>query len=208
MMNKDFYKFNRQWDVFGTTVGYQQYIDNRNKNLTNFSRVFEVLKMTGGNLKNKRLIEFGCGYGSLTEKLVKKVSFVHGVDFSQNLIRKAEYRLKNTPNFAVSKIIRDFSILTDLSANVVLAVSILEHLPEDMAKRVIQDARRVLKRGGHLIIRLPLEPKHKVVYNEFIPALDTVYWTIEEVEKMAKEYKYEYVASIGFYSIFKKIGEI
>lgn len=207
-MNKDFYKFNRQWDRFGTTVGYQQYIDNRNKNLTNFSRVLAALKMTGGDLKSKRLIEFGCGDGSLTEKLVKEVNFVHGVDFSQNLLRKADYKLKNTPNFAVSKIIRDFSILTDLSADIVLAVSILEHLPEDMAKRVVQDARRVLKKGGYLIIRLPLESSHKVVYNEFIPALDTVYWTIGEIEKMAEEYKYEYEASIGFYSIFKKIGEI
>ena len=202
-LNKNYYDIKNQWHIFGASKDWDTYIASRNKHETNPVNVMALL----GDIKGIRIVEFGCGDGSLTEHLLKAGAFVHGVDFAQSLLGRANKRLLGKNRFALSPIIRDFSILTDLDFKIVLAVSMLEHLPEDMTERIFQDARRVLKKGGHFIFRLPLDKEHRVVKNEAIPALDTVFWTTDEIEKLAVKYKYE-VVKIGFYSIFQKVTEL
>jgi len=201
-LNKNYYDIKEQWETFGASEYWDGYISNRNKHKTDYKHILKLFN----NIKITRVVEFGCGDGSLTEHLLDTGAFVHGVDFSQALLNKANKKLLGKNKFALSPIIRDFSILTDLDFNVVLAVSILEHLPEDMAKRIFQDARRILKKGGYLIFRLPFDDKHRVQYED-IPALDTVYWTTDEIENLAIEYRYK-VIKIGFYSIFQKVKEL
>ncbi len=201
-LNKSYYDIKKHWETFGASKDWDAYIADRNKHKTDPRRVMALLS----DSKGQRITEFGCGDGSLTEHLLGIGSFVHGVDFSQTLRNKASKRLLGKSRFELSPIIRDFSILTDLTFKTVLAVSILEHLPEDMTERIFQDARRILKKGGHFIFRLPFDKEHRVVRNKAIPALDTVYWTTDEIEKLAIKYRYKAV-KVDFYSIFKKVTE-
>ncbi len=92
----------------------------------------------------------------------------------------------------LSPIIRDFSILSDFAYDIVIAVTMLEHLPEQMTERIIEDAKRLLKeKTGIFIFKLPFKDKHHTVVNYKVPALDTVYWTKKELEKLAHKYKYK-----------------
>jgi len=139
---------------------------------------------------------------------LEKGAYVHAVDFSQTMLEVTRSNLPKFPNeaerYQLSPIIRDFSILTDFSFDLVIAVTMLGYVPENMTKRIIEDAKRVLKeKGGLLVFRLPLDNKHTTVKGGMHPHLDINFWTRKELAKIAQEYKYHAV-DIDRVSIFYK----
>jgi len=171
-----------------------------------YEKILEFLKNNHvfANLSNARIAELGCGNGVITEWLANQAKFIHGVDYSPKLLQLARNRLKDKRNVAFSPIIRDFSILTDLDFDIVLAVTCLENLPEPMTERIFQDARRILKEKGHFVFRLGIRDKHKIEMNKIgNPALDTVFWTKDEIKVLAEKYRYK-IIKIDNISILQK----
>ncbi len=97
-----------------------------------------------------RILDVGCGLGKVTVILAKKGLDVVGIDISPKLIKLArEKALKNKVNvpFEVTKLSK-FDVGEKFDA--VLFAGVLEHIEDE--ERMIQDAKRVLKDGGKIVI--------------------------------------------------------
>ena len=201
-MNKNFYQFNKEREDWVKKTEY-----------TNDSlivkgikeKLFKRLKKANIELKDKRIVQLGCMEGYLIESLLEKGAYVHAVDFSQTMLHKSRIRLSNQPlKYQLSSITRDFSILSDFTFDIVLAVVMLGHLPEDMTERIIEDSKRVLvEKGGIFVFKLPLDEKHETIRGGMHPHLDINFWTAEELAKLATKYRYHAV-DIDDISIFYK----
>jgi len=201
-MNKDFYLFNKEredWSKSPNSI--------INKGIK--EQLFKKLKSLNIELSGKRIVQLGCLNGELIQSFINKGAFVHAVDFSETLLHKTQIALLSSENFhkyQLSKIIRDFSILSDFTFDIVIAVTMLEHLPEDMTERIIEDAKRLLKeKVGIFIFRLPLGKKHETIKSSVNPHLDYNIWTHEELTKLALKYRYQSF-NIDDISIFYKGG--
>lgn len=98
--------------------------------------------------KNEKILDAGCGIGTLTSKIVKKSDKVYGVDIAKN----AFYSNKNLSPF--SKMDLENLAFKNESFDKIVIVETLEHLinPE----KAIEEFYRVLKPEGHLVITYPL----------------------------------------------------
>ena len=195
-LDKGFRDVRREWEEFAPSYG-------------DFKSPIRLITLTKSlnkhkiSLQDKEIVEHGCANGLLTMELLSIAKFVRGVDFSANLLAEAQRRLMGRNGYTLSPIIRDFSILTDLSADVVLCVSMLEHLPEDMVTRTVQDAYRVLRKGGYLILKLPTDSEHWISRSPISPALDRVIWEPSEIEVMADTYRFD-IIEINEFGILRK----
>ena len=195
-LDKGFRDVRREWEEFAPDYGDF-------KSPIKLAILIKSLTKHKISLQDKEIVEHGCASGLLTVELLSIAKFVRGVDFSANLLAEAQRRLAGRSGYTLSPIIRDFSILTDLSVDVVLCVSMLEHLPEDMVSRTVQDAHRILKKGGYLVLKLPTDSEHWISRSPISPALDRVIWEPSEIEVMATTYRFD-IVEINEFSILRK----
>ena len=96
-----------------------------------------------------RVLDLGCGNGRLLMLLAEKSVEYLGVDFSEKLIEQARV---NRPDkeFAVMDAL-DLK-LPDDAFDVVICVSVLNHIPLDKQNLFVANVKRVLKPGGVLLM--------------------------------------------------------
>lgn len=106
-----------------------------------------------------KILDAGCGEGHLLEMISKKVNQknvnqknLYGADITKIALEKAKERVTHA-NFSL----QDLSNLDykDEFFEVVICTEVIEHIPE--YKKVINELKRVLKKGGYLIMTFPNE---------------------------------------------------
>ncbi len=105
------------------------------------------------SLKNKSILDIGCGSAKILENLPKTIRYA-GVDFLDFAIKNANNEFKEkyiNSSFFVSK--SDNIPFKDNCFDIVLSMYSLEHL--DNPKKSLDEMIRVLKSEGHLIILAP-----------------------------------------------------
>ncbi len=110
-----------------------------------------------GELKDKRVLEYGCGnYGDLSVKLAKSGAQVTAVDLSGESV-KSTYRVVKSHGLLqrVRPLKMDCEVLCfkDASFDLVIGRAILHHLKLEVA---IPEIRRVLKPGGKALFIEPM----------------------------------------------------
>lgn len=107
--------------------------------------------------KEERVLDLGCGWGTFTFAVAPTVREVVGVDFSRKAVDlcrdEAERRSLGNVRF-----LRTDAADTGLEAesfDLIIAADLLEHLYPDQTEDVLDECRRVLKRGGRLAIWTP-----------------------------------------------------
>jgi len=96
-----------------------------------------------------RVLDLGCGNGRLLALLAdKKVEYL-GVDFSEKLIEQAR---QNWPENKFEVMDALDLKLPDSAFDVVLCVSVLNHIPRDKQALFVANVRRVLKPEGMLLM--------------------------------------------------------
>jgi len=99
-------------------------------------------------LEGKRILDFGCGVGMYLKALQQFTNDVYGVEIDKERAEKAR---RITPNVFITPDERlPFS---EATFDVVLFNEVLEHVGND--RRAVEEAVRVLKRGGHIVIFAP-----------------------------------------------------
>jgi ubiquinone/menaquinone biosynthesis C-methylase UbiE len=99
-----------------------------------------------GNLASKKILEIGCGNGSLTFHLYMKGALVIGTDISEDFIENAKERFPNIPeeNFIVMG--GDVLNFPDNTFDYVFSFDVLEHIKD--TDEHLQEVKRVLKPNG------------------------------------------------------------
>ncbi|HEY6229726.1 MAG TPA: methyltransferase domain-containing protein [Pyrinomonadaceae bacterium] len=108
----------------------------------------EVLRQTKINFAGRKVIEVGCGTGRNTEWLAERASEIVALDFSEHMLAKARARVTNPRVHFVQHDARRKWPLPDASADIVVAMLILEHLSN--LATFFAEAARVLMSGGSL----------------------------------------------------------
>lgn len=110
----------------------------------------EVLKQVDLNLAGRKIVEVGCGTGRNTTWLAERAAEIVGLDFSEEMLARARSRVNDPRVRFIQHDARTTWPLTDVSAEVVIAMLILEHV-EDLAP-VFAEAARVLSSGGQFFL--------------------------------------------------------
>jgi cyclopropane fatty-acyl-phospholipid synthase-like methyltransferase len=202
ILTKDFRKLKSDWDNAALTDVYREYIAQgyseedafRKSGEDNTKGIRGFLNQYGFDWKDKIVVELGCGAGRMTEFIAKDAKHVQAIDISAEMLKRLHERLGYERKIETLCIIRDYSVISDLSADLIISFLVFQHTPEDMVERLIQDGRRILKSGGYYFFQIPLSSKHKCVPVNEAQALDMVYWTLDEVKELAIKYHFEIIA--------------
>jgi len=120
--------------------------------------LFAYLRRAGAG--RLRVLEVGCSFGHVTEWLaeVPEVAELHAFDTDAAFVEIARAKAEEL-GLAV---VRDVAHLTneetcrlphpDARFDLVLAIGVVEHLPERTRRAQVDEYYRVLARGGHLVI--------------------------------------------------------
>jgi SAM-dependent methyltransferase len=109
-----------------------------------------------GDVRGKRIVDFGCGSGANSLLLAARGAQVVGVDISQDLLRLAQRRLAVNQRQDGAQFIAGSAHdlpFPDGSIDIVFGIAILHHL--DLAL-VSREVHRVLRTGGRGIFQEPV----------------------------------------------------
>jgi malonyl-CoA O-methyltransferase len=107
-----------------------------------------VLRQAPLDLAGRRVLEIGCGTGANTEWLAERSGSVLAMDFSGEMLRRAEARVRSGTVRFVERDLRAAWPLPDGSADVVIAMLVLEHVESLLP--VFAESARVLGRDGEV----------------------------------------------------------
>jgi SAM-dependent methyltransferase len=100
----------------------------------------------------RAVLDFGCGCGRVTRHWAGRALEVHGCDYNRRLIAWADRHLPFA-RFQVNGL-RPPLPYADASFDLVYALSVFTHLPEALQRPWMEELRRVLVPGGHLVVSL------------------------------------------------------
>ena len=109
-----------------------------------------ALRQQNLKLADRDVIEIGCGTGRNTQWLIEHGAQVVAFDFSPGMLRLAKERVNSPPTRFVQHDINRAWPTADASADLVIAMLVLEHIKE--LQPVFAEAARTLRRGGELFI--------------------------------------------------------
>jgi SAM-dependent methyltransferase len=101
-----------------------------------------------------RIIEFGCGAGSLLAELARKGFVGIGIEQSDSALRLSGAMTQDTP---AARVIHDVTGIPAESQDYLAAFEVLEHIEDDRA--ALSDWTRFLRRGGEVIVSVPAHPE-------------------------------------------------
>src|SRR5580698_3427758 len=112
-------------------------------------------------------LEIGCGPGRLMRPMSKHFTEIHGVDVSDEMVRLARERLRNTPNAHPHHGSGSgLEFLFDNSFDFVYSYAVFQHIPSrDVVYHYLREAHRVLRPGGVLRCQLNGLPPHAREYD-------------------------------------------
>lgn len=97
-----------------------------------------------------RALEIGCGLGRLMRPLAPHFAEIHGVDVSDEMIRRAEEKLCDVPNARLHLSSgADLTMFADESFHFVYSYAVFQHIPSrEVVFEYLREARRVMRSGG------------------------------------------------------------
>lgn len=107
--------------------------------------------------QGERVVDLGCGWGTISFALAGTASQVVGVDFSEKSIAFCQRRLEQEPSERLSFVCADAGDtgLEGGAWDLVVAADLFEHLYPDDSVRVAAEAYRLLRPGGRFSVWTP-----------------------------------------------------
>ena len=129
-------------------------------NLFLFLRRNKALKLAG-DVKGQQVLDVGCGSGVFMIDFTKRGAFVAGVDYSQKMldIAKKELDIFKIPKnkYTLKKADATKLPFGQDEFDLVLATGLTDYLNDRQDQKFLQEAARVLKKSGTLIVSFPVE---------------------------------------------------
>ena len=110
----------------------------------------EALKQADISLSSRKIVEVGCGTGRNTRWLAERSAEIVALDFSEEMLARARDRVNNPRVRFVQHDARATWPLADSSADVVIAMLVLEHI--ENLETFFAEAARVLSQDGKLFV--------------------------------------------------------
>jgi cyclopropane fatty-acyl-phospholipid synthase-like methyltransferase len=119
-------------------------------------RIQKVLQIYTPN-RDERVLDLGCGWGTFCFYLAPLCKNITGLDFSKKSIELCQEFSKkyNYPNIDFVCMDAQNIGLKSGSYDVIISADLFEHLYPKTFEKVLDECRRLLKRGGKLVIWTP-----------------------------------------------------
>jgi 2-polyprenyl-3-methyl-5-hydroxy-6-metoxy-1,4-benzoquinol methylase len=154
---KDKYIILEKFTRINPDKNYVKILKNKKENIVKLMGKTLVLPLTMNNnkrrfnqfkdvIKNKSVLDFGCGYGEFLSEIKKKnfCKEAHGIEIRHEVRDKLKQR-KIFFYTDIEKIDRKYDVIT--------MFHVLEHLPNPI--EILKKLKRILKKNGKLIIEVP-----------------------------------------------------
>lgn len=154
----------------------------------------------------KTILDFGCGPGFLMEHFLNYYNNynVYGLDFSRSSIEKTNELLAGRKGFAGAFWVGQLpSTFQDNSMDMVISVEVIEHLYDYQLLAMIQEASRVLKPDGYLVITTP-NNENLGVSKTMCPDCGVVFHKWQHIRSFDGEVLQTYVEKYDFQTIIVK----
>ncbi len=131
------------------------------------SKLARISFMKMSNIKDKVILDIGCGYGWCELVLLKKgAKQVTGIEISEKDLKTARDNVKDKRvDFNVGSAIK--LPFPDSSFDTVVSWEVLEHIPKNTEQKMFKEISRVLKKGG---VSYLSTPHQHICSNIFDPA--------------------------------------
>jgi len=145
----------------------------------------------------KTIIEIGCKYAELRKMLIERGDqFIYkGIDIDQHTLKKIDNF--NSRDFICSDVNKGIP-LEDNFADYIICMEVLEHL--DNATFFLEESKRILKKGGSIIISVPNTYSWNEMYRNLFRKKDT--------EGHIASFTYQNIQALVQFSRLKIIDEI
>ncbi len=140
--------------------------------------------------RRMRVVDIGCGAGTLDFYISDKVKGVYGVDISKNAVKMANQSAKNMSIHNVAFDVCDFpnKVLKGMY-DFVIFTEVIEHLEDD--KKALTEINKLLNKDGILFLSTPSlnAPLHKIGYaKDFDKRVGHLRrYTVEGLSKMIED---------------------
>jgi 2-polyprenyl-3-methyl-5-hydroxy-6-metoxy-1,4-benzoquinol methylase len=119
------------------------------------AHLFELFRPYVG----RRVLEVGCGIGTMSERLAGVADHVLGIEPNQSCAMQVRDHMRAEPKFSLRECSLEECDPVELSSHrfdTVFCVNVLEHIEDDAA--ALATFRRVVQPGGHVLIWVPAIP--------------------------------------------------
>ena len=129
-------------------------------------RLYERYRFCNRYVRRKNVLDIPCGVGWGTS-LLEGATFTIGIDHSEEAIDYAQKHYETVNRrFCVGDM--EDICLGDDAVDIIVCLEGFEHVTKDLGLRFIEESKRVLKRGGLLLITCPvLNEKGQTTGNPF-----------------------------------------
>jgi len=105
---------------------------------------------------SENMLEIGCGIGRMTRYFVRRFKEVHGIDVSEEMIRRARENLRESENISLHVGNGcDLGCFEDASFDFVFSYITFQHIPaKAITLNYIREVGRVLRSGGHFYFQV------------------------------------------------------
>ncbi|WP_083206203.1 class I SAM-dependent methyltransferase [Stappia indica] len=112
-------------------------------------RLLEILT----DRKARNVLDIGCGHGALSRSLAAKGFVMTGIDPDEDAVIAAR---KAVPDARFERATAEALPFADGSFDAAIFLNALHHVPETVMRQALAETRRVLTKGGALIVVEPL----------------------------------------------------
>ncbi len=171
-----------------------------------------VKMLTSHISRDMKVLEVGCGTGSLTKELARKQASILAIDISDDLLSRArkkvlgsniEFRLENA---------YELSSVEDISFDTIVGNSVLHHLDVEKA---LSEFYRILKPGGTLFFSEPNMLNPQIAVQKNIPVIkqwlgdspDETAFFKWQIERLLQTHGFSHISVIPFDFLHPAIPE-
>ena len=119
-------------------------------------RIRDLALFNLGDIKNKNVLELGCGKGEYMLTVSMLGAIAYGQDIAEESVKIANDRLKENKFSGEAKCGCATTLLFDDNYfDCIYSADFFEHITHEQKQKVIKEAYRVLKPGGGFVIKTP-----------------------------------------------------
>jgi 2-polyprenyl-3-methyl-5-hydroxy-6-metoxy-1,4-benzoquinol methylase len=101
------------------------------------------------------VLDYGCGPGFLASSVSRHVRKVYGIDLSKGVLECA--RILNGPPNVTYLDTTQLSMIEDCSVDLVYSIAVVQHVTDEVFKKIMTDVHGKLREGGEVAIHVILD---------------------------------------------------
>lgn len=161
----------------------------------------DILNYASGKIPLQgAILDFGCGVGTLMEKIMAKEIVCDGLDFSADSLTETRRRLGESKY--LGKLFSSPTEVGDSKYDVVFLIEVVEHLLDEEIPVIGKALARIIKKGGSVVITTP-HNETLAKSNTMCPDCGAVFhrvqhvqsWNVENIQKVFNSFGFETVSS-------------